>query len=112
MGGIFMGSVVEKTISQNGYHLHMIQTKKFKTINIVAKFRSQLDRDTITTRALLPYVLRQGTSNYPTERQLQTKLDELYGAVLSIDGAKKGNHHIISFRLEVANDKYIKNEQS
>src|SRR5699024_5510183 len=41
---------------------------------------------------------------------LQIKLDNLYGAVLSIDGAKKGDNHIISFRLEIANQKFIMNE--
>src|SRR5690625_2982466 len=40
------------------------------------------------------------------------KLDELYGAILSIDVAKKGNYHIISFRLEIANEKFIKNEST
>jgi len=102
-----MDAINEKTIVTNGFRLHMIPTTKYKTIHFVVKFKALLNRETITTRALLPYVLRQGTENYPTERKLQIKLDELYGATLSIDAAKKGNHHIISFRLEVANDKLI-----
>ena len=112
MGGLFMNSIVEKVLSENGLNLHMVPSKKYKTINIVAKFRADLSRETITKRALLPYILRQGTENYPTEKDLQLKLDDLYGAVLSIDGAKKGNNHIISFRLEVANQNYIADESS
>ena len=38
------------------------------------------------------------------------RLDELYGASLYIEGAKKGNNHIISFRLEVANENYLPTE--
>lgn len=107
-----MNVIGERTISKNGLNVHIVQSKKFKTINIVAKFRAPLRRKTITNRALLPYILRQGTKSYPTEQALQLKLDHLYGAVLSIDGAKKGDNHIISFRLEVANENYISNEST
>src|SRR5699024_7115090 len=84
-----------------------IPNKKFKTISFVAKFKAPLTRETITKRALLPYILRQGTKNYPTEQDLQLKLDELYGAVLSIDAAKKGNNHILSIRLDFSKKRYV-----
>src|SRR5699024_962791 len=48
----------------------------------------------------------------PSRREIQSKLDNLYGAVLSIDGAKKGDNHIISMRMELANQKFIPNESS
>lgn len=102
-----MLNVEDKTIHYDGLNIHVIPTKKFKTITIVAKLRAPLQRDTITKRALIPYLLNQGTKTYQTEKQLQSKLDELYGAYLSIDGAKKGDYHIISFRLDVANDKFL-----
>lgn len=111
IGGYEMSSIVENVMTGSGFTLHTVQTKKYKTINFVVKFRAPINRETITTRALLPYVLRQGTKNYPTERELQLKLDSLYGGVLSIDGAKKGNNHIISIRLEVANDKFIEDAE-
>lgn len=87
--------------------MHFLQTKKFKTINIVVKLSTPLERETITKRALLPYLLNQGTKTYQSEQQLQAKLAELYGAHLAIDGMKKGDNHIISFRLEIANEKFI-----
>lgn len=107
-----MNAITEKVLVKDGLNVHIIQSTKFKTINIVSKFRAPLSRETITNRALLPYILRQGTKSYPTEQELQLKLDHLYGAVLSIDGAKKGDNHIISFRLEVANENYIANESA
>ncbi|MGM8211694.1 EF-P 5-aminopentanol modification-associated protein YfmF [Virgibacillus sp. W0430] len=107
-----MQVIVEDTVKDEGINLHYIHSKKFKTINIIVKFRAPLDRDTITMRALLPYVLQQGTEKYPSENELQKQLDRLYGAVLAIDGAKKGNNHIISFRLEVANQNYIADESA
>ncbi|WP_284140014.1 pitrilysin family protein [Virgibacillus sp. LDC-1] len=105
-----MLQIQEQVIKENGYTLHLIPNEKFKTINIVAKMKAPLERETITKRALLPYVLQQGTRRYPTRLQLQSALDDLYGAVLSLDGAKKGDFHIISYRLEVANQKFIQQE--
>ncbi|MFD2045711.1 EF-P 5-aminopentanol modification-associated protein YfmF [Ornithinibacillus salinisoli] len=105
-----MEAISEEVLQINGYNLHLVQNQKFKTVNIVAKFKAPLSRDTITKRALLPYLLKQGPKNYPSRKELQIKLDNLYGAVLSIDGGKKGENHIISLRLEVANQKFIPNE--
>lgn len=107
-----MSQVSETTEEINHINVHFVQTKKFKTVNIIVKCRAPLARETITKRALLPYVLRKGTDSYPTERDLQLKLDSLYGSSLSIGGMKKGNNHIISFRLEIANDKFIPGESS
>ena len=105
-----MNELVELNTHKNNIHFHTIVSKKFKTVNVIVKCKAMLNRETITKRALLPYILQQGTDNYPSEKELMMKLDELYGAVLSIDGVKKGNYHIISFRLEFANEKFINNE--
>ncbi|RDW19542.1 peptidase M16 [Oceanobacillus arenosus] len=99
--------IEEKRRNENGLQLHFIQSKKYKTLNIVAKLRAPLNRETITKRALLPYILNQGSKRYPSKPELQLKLDDLYGAVLSVDGSKKGDNHIISIRLELANPKFI-----
>lgn len=100
----------EKIKRHNGFVLHFIPTKKFKTVQLTAKFRAPLEKSTITKRALLPYLLQQGTENYPNSSALQQQLDKLYGAVLSASGAKKGNDHILTVRLETANQKYLQNE--
>lgn len=102
--------LTEKVLNKNGVTFHFVPTKKFKTVNIVMKCKSPLNRTTVTKRALLPFVLEQGTKAYPSEKALMLKLDELYGAVLTISGMKKGNEHILHFQLEVANQRFINNE--
>ena len=102
--------LTENVINKNGITFHFVPTKKFKTVNIVMKCKSPLDRTTITKRALLPFILEQGTKAYPSEKALMLKLDELYGAVLTLSGMKKGNEHILHFQLEVANQRFINNE--
>lgn len=105
-----MNNLTEKKVKQNGITFHFVPTKKFKTVNIVMKCKSPLDRETITKRALLPFILEQGTKDYPSEKELMLKLDELYGAVLTLTGMKKGTEHILHFQLEVANQRFINNE--
>src|SRR5699024_6869655 len=107
-----MHDIKEELYTKNAINFHFIPTKKFKTVNMVVKCKAPLKRESITKRALLPYVLEKGTKNYPTEQLLMKQLDRLYGAELSIDGAKKGNYHILTFRLEVANEKFLQHEES
>ncbi|WP_279401195.1 hypothetical protein [Piscibacillus salipiscarius] len=89
--------------------MHLIQTKKFKTNTVALKFARPLDRDNITERALLPFVLQKGTKQYPSEKALRLRLDELYGAKFSINSGKKGENHVITFVLDFANEKFIPN---
>ncbi|WP_153462593.1 MULTISPECIES: EF-P 5-aminopentanol modification-associated protein YfmF [Sediminibacillus] len=106
-----MDAIEEKRVDKQGYRLHVLPSKKYKTTNVVVKLKAKLERDTITNRALLPYILQQGTNKYPSARELRTALDDLYGAVLGVDGAKKGENHIITLRLETANEAYLSTDE-
>ncbi|OEH94145.1 EF-P 5-aminopentanol modification-associated protein YfmF [Bacillus solimangrovi] len=102
-----MEQIDEKKIRLNGLTLHTITTKKFKTNGIVLKIKAPLLEDTVTTRSLLPHVLESGTQSYPTATKLRGRLEELYGAVLSSEVAKKGENHIITLRMDIANEKFL-----
>lgn len=91
----------------NNLHVHLIPSKKFKTITAELYMNGALDRGTVTRRALLPLVLRKGTADDPDEALLQEKLDDLYGAVLKTGSLKAGAHHIITCSLEFANERFI-----
>lgn len=106
-----MSGIIEEKISYPEYDLHIIPTKKFKTTIITIKFLSSLSRETATKKALLPFLLQKGTRNYPTERSLRIRLDELYDAQLSIDNAKKGENHITTFRMEVINERFLHQDE-
>ncbi|WP_226665594.1 EF-P 5-aminopentanol modification-associated protein YfmF [Metabacillus litoralis] len=103
-----MSYINEQLVEVNGMSLHTISTTKFKTNTIVLKLLAPLNESDVTKRALLPYVLQRGTKSYPTSTSLRQHLDELYGATLHVDLAKKGENHIISFRMEIANEKFLK----
>ncbi|TGB04743.1 EF-P 5-aminopentanol modification-associated protein YfmF [Halobacillus salinus] len=101
----------EKLSTKQGYRLHILPSDKYKTITIVAKFKSPLKREGITERALLPHVLQKATNEYPNVRSLQSAFENLYGTALSSDGSKKGENHVISFRMEVVNEAYLNDQE-
>ena len=106
-GGYEMDSTAEKITNMQGYKLHVIETDKYKTNTFVWKMKAPLTKEDVTKRALLPQVLQSSSAKYPTTTALRSYLDELYGATLFIDLAKKGEYQIISFTLEIANEKFL-----
>ncbi len=102
-----MGVISEQIIDLQGMKLHIIPTEKYKTNTIVFKMKAPLDKEDVTKRALLPNVLQRNSKKYSTTALLRSYLDELYGATFYIDLAKKGDYHIISFTIEIANEKFL-----
>lgn len=107
-----MTELNEQTFEKKGYRLHIIQSKKFKTVHFTAKLRAPLSRDTMTKRALLPFVMQRGTKRYPTTNEFRRALDNLYGATFSMDGGKKGEEHVLTARMTLANQAYLSTDEN
>lgn len=104
-------TVVDELVKKKkGYHLHLVKTDKYKTNTIVWKMKAPLEKETVTYRALLPYVLQNSSKKYPTTTSLQSYLEELYGANFFVDVSKKGEYHIMSFSIEVTNEKFLQDK--
>jgi len=103
-----MTVATETIIHKNGYNLHIVKTKKYKTNTLVWKMKAPLNEETVTFRALLPNVLQSSTKQYPTTTALRSYLDDLYGAGFYVDLAKKGEYHVMSFTVDIANEKFLK----
>jgi len=102
-----MDATTEKITEMHGYNLHVIETEKYKTNTLVWRMKAPLTKEDVTKRALLPHVLQSSSGKYSTTTALRSYLDELYGATLFVDLAKKGEYHIMSFSLEIANEKFL-----
>ncbi|WP_458352834.1 EF-P 5-aminopentanol modification-associated protein YfmF [Peribacillus frigoritolerans] len=101
-------SIASDTITEkSGYKLHVVRTDKYKTNTLVLKMKAPLTKEDVTYRALLPYVLQSSTSKYPTTPELRSYLDDLYGAGFYVDVAKKGEYQIISFTIDIVNEKFL-----
>jgi len=102
-----MAIATDNVKSMQGYTLHTIQTTQYKTNTLVLKMKAPLSEKSVTQRSLLPYVLQASTKNYPTTPQLRSYLDELYGASFYVDVGKKGEYDVISFTMEIVNEKFL-----
>lgn len=102
-----MDVMSESVKTMNGYKLHIVKTEKYKTNTLVWKMKAPLNGESVTLRSLLPHVLQSNSAAYPTTGKLRSYLDELYGATLFVDLAKKGEYHIITISVEIANEKFL-----
>jgi predicted Zn-dependent peptidase len=89
-----------------GVTLHVHRAPAFKTLSIHVFLQRPLDEGT-TDAALLPDLLRSGCHRHPTRRALATYLETLYGASLSTGVFKFGERHLLQFRLDGVNDRFL-----
>lgn len=94
-----------------GIRLHVVPTNNFKTNTVVLHIKAPLTKESVTKRAILPYLLQSGTEALPTRQDIRTYLDDLYGATLSVDVGKKGEQQILSFKMDIANEKYLSDQK-
>lgn len=106
-----MDAAADKVMEMQGYKLHIIKTEKYKTNTFVWRMKAPLTKEDVTKRALLPHVLQSSSAKYPSTTALRSYLDELYGATLFVDLSKKGEYHIMSFSLEIANEKFLSDSE-
>lgn len=94
-------------INQLGYDLHLFKTNKFKTYAITVKFLGSLTRENVTKRALIPYVLKAGTKNYPNKQKLSLRTDDLYDLSISVASSRYGKSSLIQFSMSFIDQKYV-----
>ncbi|WP_434630544.1 pitrilysin family protein [Thermoanaerobacterium thermosaccharolyticum] len=98
-----------KTNIGKGINLYVSQMDKFKTLTINIYINNRLSNETAKF-ALLPSVLKRGSQNYKTYKDITKHLEELYGATFSFSIYKKGERQIAQFRLEITDSSYIKDD--
>ncbi len=94
----------------NGIYLNLVKTDKFKSNLLSYYFIRPLKRREVTRNALLPLVLKRGTSKYQNNFEIEKKLEELYGANLSVAVNKRGEKQVIRYTMEWASEEYLDKE--
>ncbi|GAE30816.1 EF-P 5-aminopentanol modification-associated protein YfmF [Halalkalibacter hemicellulosilyticus] len=102
-----MQDIIEKVAKQGGLTVHLMPTEKYKTNTLFLLIRAPLNKETVAKRALLGHVLQNGTSSSPSRKALRERLDAMYGATLTTDVQKKGEEHVITFMMDVANERFL-----
>lgn len=100
-----------KKIELPQYNLNLLQTSKFKSTRIKITFATHLNKDTVTKRAVLPYMMRAITKKYPTRDLSNQKLEEMYSANVTASVDKRGLTHIVTFDLQLINNNYTLNNE-
>ncbi|MFW6281516.1 MAG: EF-P 5-aminopentanol modification-associated protein YfmF [bacterium] len=93
--------------SSNNIDIYISNNPKFKTNYLQFLILNPLEKETVSKNALIPYILYRGSEKHPGIRDIKISLDELYGANLSISVLKRGEIQIISFSMELVNEKYL-----
>ncbi|MEC9484299.1 MAG: pitrilysin family protein [Candidatus Izemoplasma sp.] len=91
------------TSTTNGIHIRGLTTSQFKTSQCQIQFVSPLSNKSAPRRALLAYLLKAVSQDFPTRKQMNHHLESLYASHLRVGVKKVGNAHVITFYLSVIN---------
>ena len=87
-----------------GVWLTALRTDKFKTAWLSVNLLTQLRRETAACTAVLPYVLRRGSTRLPDLETIAAELEHLYGASITPSVRKLGEIQAVGFEAEFADD--------
>ncbi len=90
-----------------GVFLTHLRSDKFKTACMSVNLLTQLSRETAAMTALIPQVLRRGTSSYGDMEKLSARMDELYGTAIEPTIRRLGEIHCPGFFASFPEGQYL-----
>lgn len=98
---------ITRTELMPGVWLNHLRSDKFKTACMSLTLLTQLKRDSASMNALIPYVLRRGTTRYGDMEALSARLEELYGAAVEPVVRRIGEIQCIGFYASLPEREYL-----
>lgn len=95
-----------KKINKNGVNLHLINTNRFKTVDVVIFFTKKFDKEDIVFGNYLASSLVYTSKKYNTKNKMAIIGEELYGAKVSSSFGLSGNLESFVFSVSFLNPKY------
>ena len=92
---------------KNGIKAHIIKTNKFKTDLIAVFLTTKLTKEDVTKNAMIPMILKSGSSKLENIEEINKELEEMYGAGFDCGIDKTGDNQVLKFYLETIDDKYL-----
>ena len=96
----------EKTIDLKYGKLHIIKTKKFRTISVKVILKDKFKKENITKDNILTDYLTMSTKKYDTKKKLSLRCEELYSLYVGAHTKRRGNFLITTFSLSFLDPKY------
>lgn len=97
---------------KQGINLHFIKTDFFKTNLMCVLLTTSLEKENVTSNALLPFLLKRGCNEYKTQEEISKKLDDLYGASFDCGVDKIGDNQVLKFYIETIRDEYASSNEN
>ena len=94
-------------IECKGYDIHIINNKKFHTINCRICFTENSNKELITYRNLLMNVLTSATKKYDTKEKFIKECQELYSLSPVASTVRNGKIQTTKFSISTINSSYI-----
>lgn len=95
-----------KKIKKNNYNLHLINNKRFKTINVDLCFTQKFKKENTAYMNLLVKLLAYTTKKYNTKNKLSIKCEDLYSTSITTRYAVIGNAQVLIVSLDFINPCY------
>ena len=96
----------EKIIDLKYGKLHLIKTKKFRSINIKIVLKNEIQKNNITKTNFLTDYLIASCKKYPTRKKLALKIQDLYSLYISSFNTRIGHYYVTRLNLSLLNPKY------
>lgn len=96
---------------KEGIKLHVINTDRYKTDITCLTLTTSLKRETITKNALIPFMLRRGSTKFPNQYLINKELENMYGSSLTCSLDKTGDNAVLKLYIKsIDNDYALDNE--
>ena len=96
---------MERENIARGVWFDAVKDEKFKGNRISVNFITELDEETVSGNAIVPFVLKRGKSF----TELNRSLDEMYGADLYAEASAFGKYQTLTLEIIGIGDKYALN---
>lgn len=104
-----MNDGIQKMYERNGVGIYYVPADKFKTAVIKVMICDNLSHERAYKNGLISAILNCGTKNYPTIKKISEKMQELYGAGMSVGVSSIGEVQTTEIWTEYTEQKYVPN---
>ena len=103
---------ITRTELMPGVWLSHLRTDKFKTACLSLSLLTQLRRETASMNALIPFVLRRGTTRHGDMEALSARMDELYGTAIEPVVRRIGEIQVLGFYASVPEGDFLPGKEN
>ena len=100
---------IKYTKTENRIDIYTYATDKFKSENISIYFAVPTSKKDSVKRSLLLSVLKRGTKKYPTQKDINERLDELYATLVNLKNQKFENTQLLGVSADIIYSSYTEN---